>query len=299
MSRRLLKEELQALCDTAICAAQEAGQWVKNYDRRSLQRAFKNSGSSAASQIVTQVDVRSEEIIRKHLAPASELFDIAFVGEESSFTCLDKSNERFEKPYFWCIDPLDGTLAFFEGRSGYAVSISLVEKSGKPLLGVVYDPSRNVLLHAIHGQGSYQNLNRFSRSAGVSNKLMVFADQSFRTHQKYKEAVAVLKDCARALCLDGVTFLYGSGAVQNACQVIDSWHACYVKLPKKKEGGGSIWDFSATACIASEAGTWVSNIHGQPLALNRRDSTFMNYDGVIFASNEIIAQYLINAFMSR
>ena len=87
--------------------------------------------------------------------------------------------------------------------------------------------------------------------------------------------------------------MYGSGAVKNAWQVIESNQACYLKLPKKEDGGGSIWDFAATACIACETGTWVSDIHGQPLALNRRDSTFMNHKGVIFASNNTIAEFLI------
>ena len=72
------------------------------------------------------------------------------------------------------------------------------------------------------------------------------------------------------------------------------FRSCYVKLPKSEEGGGSIWDFAATACIVGEAGGWASNIHGQALELNRRESTFMNHQGVIYASNERIARYLID-----
>ena len=94
------------------------------------------------------------------------------------------------------------------------------------------------------------------------------------------------------LCLDGVAMVYGSGAVKNACQVLAYPAACYVKLPRPEEGGGSIWDFAATACIVGEAGGWVSNSYGQALDLNRRDSTFMNHQGVVYASNERIARYL-------
>ena len=93
--------------------------------------------------------------------------------------------------------------------------------------------------------------------------------------------------------MDGATVIYGSGAVKNACQVLDYHAACYVKLPKSEDGGGSIWDFAATVCIVSEAGGWASNIHGQALELNRQDSTFMNHQGVVYASNERIARYLI------
>jgi len=293
MSQKLSLEQLQLLCNKAIKAAQEAGQWVEQFDQHQLQRIFKDAGSSEASQLVTEVDIRSEEIIRAHLQAISTLLDIAFVGEESSQNVCDKADQRFEKPYFWCVDPLDGTLPFVEGRPGYAVSIALVEQSGKPLIGVVYDPTRDVVLHGIKGQGSYRNLVSFNQLKHTSNSLMVYADLSFKVHTKYESAVSALENCAQTLKMDGVKFVYGNGAVKNACHVLESSQACYLKLPKKADGGGSIWDFAATACIAHEAGVWASNIHGQPLALNRRESTFMNHEGVIFASNNKIAQCLI------
>jgi len=289
-------EQLQTLCKIAIQAAQEAGQWIEEFDRRSLQRKFKDTGSSEASQLVTAVDIGSEEIIRQHLRKISEPLNIAFVGEESSLNTSANAHQRLQKPYFWCVDPLDGTLPFAEGRSGYAVSIALVEQSGRPIIGVVYDPVRQVVLHAIEGQGSYRNLTPFSQSTHSSQSLVVYADASFKIHPEYELAVAALERCAQTLCTDEVTFVYGSGAVKNACQVLGSSQACYLKLPKKEDGGGSIWDYAATACIAQEAGGWATNIHGHPLALNRRDSTFMNHDGVIFASNSQIAHCLINAF---
>ena len=158
----------------------------------------------------------------------------------------------------------------------------------------MYDPSRQVLLHAIAGQGSYRDLTPFSQIKHTSKSLVVYADASFKTHTKHESAVIAVERCAKTLSLDDVTFVYGGGAVKNACQVLDSSQACYLKLPKKEDGGGSIWDYAATVCIAQEAGGWASNLYGQPLALNRRDSTFMNHEGVIFASNNQIADCLID-----
>ena len=116
----LSTEQLKTLCDMAIQAAQEAGQWIEEFDRHNLKRIFKDAGSSEASQIVTEVDIGSERIIRRRLEVVSDSLGIAFVGEESSLSCFGNANQRFEKPYFWCVDPLDGTLPFVEGRSGYA-----------------------------------------------------------------------------------------------------------------------------------------------------------------------------------
>ena len=46
----------------------------------------------------------------------------------------------------------------------------------------------------------------------------------------------------------------GGGAVLNACQVLEHPPALYFKRPKKQPGGGSLWDFAATACLFEEAG---------------------------------------------
>jgi len=284
---------LQQLCDVAIQAARQAGQFVQSAERKKLQRHFKEAGSSAASQLVTEVDVRSEAIIRQCLQATSEQWDIAFVGEESSQSVPEVIPERMLKPYYWCVDPLDGTLPFVEGSPGYAVSIALVDQSGVPLIGVVYDPVDATLMHAIKGEGAYRDQAPISRATLVSTSLVAFADASFRVHKNYAAMLDTLNSCAQDSGLDGVEVVYGSGAVKNACQVLDYRAACYVKLPKSEDGGGSIWDFAATVCIVSEAGGWASNIHGQALELNRQDSTFMNHQGVVYASNERIARYLI------
>jgi len=293
MSQTLSPEQLQNLCEIAVQAAQEAGQWIAQYDRRNLQKTFKDAGSSAASQIVTEVDIASEKIIRQRLEMVSEQLGIAFVGEESYSS---NAHERFEKPYFWCVDPLDGTLAFAEGHSGYAVSIALLEQSGKPLIGVVYDPDNQVLYHAIKGQGCYRNLQPFKQSTHASKSLNVYADASFKTHEHYELTISALEQYGQNLELDGLNVIYGSGAVVNACQVFNSGQACYVKPPRKEQGGGSIWDFAATACIANETGAWVSNSFGQTLDLNRPDSTFMNHQGIVFASNKQLANLLVDLF---
>lgn len=292
---------LQALCDIARQAALDAGTFIQSVDRSTLQQNFKQAGTSAASQVVTSVDIRSEAIIRDALEPLSLQWEITFVGEESSPNEKLQAGEkeakpdRLLKPYFWCVDPLDGTLPFVEGRTGYAVSIALLAQSGEPLIGVVYDPVDKTLIHAIKGQGVLVNGAARKQQAVNATMLTVLADHSFDQHPRYSQALDCLNACAQSLGLDGACIEYGSGAVKNACHVLDNQAACYVKLPKAEEGGGSIWDFAASALIVSEAGGWVSNSNGKPLALNQPGSTFMNAQGVIYASNERIASYLISA----
>jgi fructose-1,6-bisphosphatase/inositol monophosphatase family enzyme len=289
---------LQQLCQTAIAAAEAAGHYIQSADRAQIQREYKNAGGSSASQLVTEVDRHSEDLIRQCLDESCTRWRIAFVGEESSLESADALPDRFTSPLFWCVDPLDGTLPFMEGTHGYAVSIALVEQSGIPLIGVVYDPVDNTLLHAVRGQGVFRNGAAMHSLGAPSNNLMVFADASFRTHDSRDYVIDVLTDCALRSGLDGIELIYGNGAVKNACRVLDYSHACYLKLPKVEVGGGSIWDFAATACIFNEANGWVSNIFGEALDLNRRDSTFMNHQGVLYASSEKMALSLVAGFSS-
>lgn len=289
------KLPLSDLCDIAIGAAREAGQFIQSMASKKLEGKFKDVGSSEASQLVTEVDIRSEAIIRDRLKRVSEQWGIVFVGEESSSGTNNNTRERLTAPYFWCVDPLDGTLPFVQGRPGYAVSIALLTQSGAPLIGVVYDPVESALVCAVKGGGVYREPPPSGTENSKTGSLMVLADASFDVHKKYDESVKTLNSCALYHGLNGVTWIYGNGAVKNAWQVLEHSSACYIKLPKEDEGGGSIWDYAATACIAGESGAWVSNIYGGSLELNRRESTFMNHQGVLYASNQQIAAYLIDA----
>ncbi len=55
-----------------------------------------------------------------------------------------------------------------------------------------------------------------------------------------------------------------------------------------EEGGGSLWDYAATACLFEEMGSFARDSFGEILDLNSRDSLFMNRKGVLFASHKEI-----------
>lgn len=283
---------LESLCETAITTARAAATYIQSVDRSTIEPQHKSSGSSQASQVVTAIDFKSEAIIREYLLPACEQWDIAFAGEESALT---ESQARHCKSYFWCVDPLDGTQPYIEGRPGYAVSIALVDRAGTPLIGVVCDPINGEIIHAIRNQGAFINgVVSLTTNREATHALEVFADRSFAAEAKQHGLLEKIHHVAQQMHLGEVKVVYGNGAVKNACQVLRSPAACYIKLPKPNAGGGSIWDFSATACIAKESGGWCSSIQGQPLDLNRRGSTFMNHQGVLYASSRALGQCLVD-----
>ena len=120
--------------------------------------------------------------------------------------------------------------------------------------------------------------------------LSVFADRSFMVSDDHDVVVDALGQIARDMGLAGLRLHATSGAVMNACGVLANPPACYVKYPRPTNGGGSLWDFAAIACLFYEVGAVATDIHGGPLDLNRADSSYMNHRGVLFATDEVLAQ---------
>jgi 3'(2'), 5'-bisphosphate nucleotidase/myo-inositol-1(or 4)-monophosphatase len=293
---QLSSQDLYLLSQCAISAALQAGQVISNFDRKKLIVNTKQAGMSLASQVVTEVDHLSQAVILKNLAPSCDIYDVALLTEESP----DDGN-RLTKDYFWCIDPLDGTLPFIEGVHGYSVSIALVSRESVPMIGVIYDPVKQVLYHAIKGGGVFRHGKPWQLSKPPANKLLLnfISDRSFANYPRYSEVLTQLEQAAKTMGYDGVDVVQQGGGAMNACWVLErSPAACYFKFPCEHPGGGGLWDFSATACLFNEIGAVVSDIHGEPLELNRADSTFMNHRGVAYAPDKILAELIYGLYKS-
>jgi 3'(2'), 5'-bisphosphate nucleotidase/myo-inositol-1(or 4)-monophosphatase len=285
---QLNQTELGVLADVATKAALEAGTLIAGYNGREVTVQYKEGGDNLASQVVTEVDELSQAIILKHLLPTCATYDLALLSEEQA----DDGN-RLVKNAFWCIDPLDGTLPFTESIPGYSVSIALVARDGTPLIGVVTDPLTGTSYQAIKGQGALRNGEPWLLEApGKSTSLHFVADRSIASHPQFEAVLEQLQTLATELGGDGLETTLTGGAVMNALWVLERAPACYFKFPKPQAGGGSLWDFAATACIYAELGAWCSDFNGQALDLNRADSTFMNHRGVLFASDRGLAERL-------
>lgn len=275
---------LQELCQVAVDAARSAGEIIQAHSNKEIAVSHKQGGGTLASQVVTEVDRMAEEAIVASIKPISEKHDIAILTEETP-----DDGSRFEKDYFWSIDPMDGTLAFVEKKPGYAVSIGLVGREGNPVLGVVYDPSLDVLWQAVKGLGVFRNGEAWKTNQ--QSDMLTFAyDRSFETHPRFAESLDLLEAYAQTNGLKGVVASQHGGSVLNACHALENSPGCHFKFPKSGEGGGSLWDYAATACIFKEAGVVVSDMFGNPLDLNRADSTFMNHRGVVYATDAKLAE---------
>ena len=294
--RQLQKEELSfkqlnQLALIACQAAKEAGQYIQQASLKAFEVTQKEGGSSISSQVLTNVDLHSQKLILNHLMPHLEEFDFGILTEEAA-----DDGSRLEKSHFWCVDPLDGTLPFTEGRAGYAVSIALVSRSGKALIGVVYDPIQDHLYCAVSGQGVKRN-DVIWKPSNLSNRLLFCSNRSLKGSSLYSNLLEKVQALAEQKELKSLEERQWGGTVMNALWTLNEGPACYIVVPKKDKGGGSIWDFAAIVAIYNELGIPATNFEGYPMLLNTPESTFMNRQGALFCSSRELQDSLFELLM--
>src|SRR5210317_1401275 len=253
---------LSQLSKIAIKAARAAGTVIQNHMNDEIKVEKKEGGDSYASQVVTAVDLACEKAILSHLLPTCDEFDLALLSEET-----EDDGSRLEEDFFWCIDPMDGTLAFINKHPGFSVSIALIAKDGTPFIGVVFDPSTDTLYHAVKGIGAFKNGSPW-KIKHRNNHLTYVTDRKLKDTPGAAEIESLLDEQVKKLGLTGLTQMAGGGSVLNGILVLENGPACMIKRPKKENGGGSLWDFAATACIYQELGLPATNFEGGRLDLN-------------------------------
>lgn len=278
--------KLNELAIIANKAARSAGEFIASKKGSLRDLKSKIGGENIASCVVTETDIKAQEIIIDILKPTLSTYELGLLAEEST-----DDSTRFEKDYFWCIDPLDGTLSFSKDEDGYSTSIALIAKDGTPVIGSVFNPRTSTLYSAVKGCGATKNGDTLKVNS-TNNKLTLLYDQSYLKHPQYNEQIEFLKLKAKKFNLEGLNIHHLGGAVMNGISTIEMAPAIYFKFPKNENGGGSLWDFAASSIIQSEAGGFNSNYFQKPLDLNRKDSTFMNHQGVIFCSSESILEFI-------
>jgi fructose-1,6-bisphosphatase/inositol monophosphatase family enzyme len=283
----LEKNELDELLKLSIAAAREAQKVIVRHRHTPLDVRRKGEGT-LSSTVVTEVDVKSQSVIVETLTPALEKFDIALLSEEQP-----DDGARLEKRAFFCVDPLDGTLPFIEGKPGYAVSIGLVSKAGDPLLGVILDPEAGRLYSAIRGGGAFCGSERISMVMREPDRVLTaVVDRSAIESDQLSEMTQIANQVFRECGFESVDMFNYGGAAMNAMVALRRQPGCYFKFPRKGESGGSLWDYGASACIYREAGAVATDIYGAPLELNRQGSTYMNHRGFIYATDARIGELI-------
>ena len=187
---------------------------------------------------VCEVDLEADALLRARLSALDP--EAGWLSEET----VD-SAERLLQSRAWVVDPIDGTRDFIRGRSGWAVSVALVE-GGKVRLGVLDAPARGQQWRAEAGKGAWLNGKRLR----VSDReelpgARVPADTLPKTDA---DLLAIERPNSIALRIAMVA----AGEADLVATL--RW--------------GREWDIAAAALIAQEAGAIVTDALGRPIRFN-------------------------------
>ena len=225
---------------TAVSAARLGGDIIiKNLGHLSRE----DIQTKQAFDFVTKVDRWSEAVIMQTIR--EKFPSHRFLTEE---TLKQEDTGDFR----WIIDPLDGTTNYIHSYPIFSVSIALEYRS-EVVLGVVFDPLRDELFHAVKGDGSFLNNKKINVSgvAALENSLIA-TGFPFRKKEMidlylraFREIFSWVSDIRRA----------GSAAIDLAYIAAGRFEGFF-------ELALSPWDIAAGSLLIQEAGGLISDFDG-------------------------------------
>lgn len=203
---------------------------------------------------LTAADMAAHRIICAGLARLTP--DIPVLSEESAAISWDvrKSWSRY-----WLVDPLDGTREFVKKNGEFTVNIALID-GDRAVLGVVYAPAMDYLLHAERGVGAF--LREGDENLALQTRRPAMPPLRIAASRSHLDArtIAVLERI-------GEHERIGLGSSLKFCRIAEGRTDVYPRF-----GPTSEWDTAAAQCVLEAAGGAVLTLDGNPLRYNTKES---------------------------
>ena len=234
----------------AVDLARGAGRLILEHYGR-VERLTKTH-IATTDEAVTDADRASQRLIVAGLR--NRFPGDGIVGEESdtgqsiTFDCPDPAGR------VWVIDPIDGTNNFIAGMGAFCVCIGLLEK-GQPVLGVVYDVTRDEVYSAAKGLGAWRGAKAVrARDNGLSDASMIML-----TSNLLDKAGKCPRWVGRWLeQTNWKVRILGSAALEAVTVAAGVAHAAVTV-------NGKLWDVAAPAAIVLEAGGVITDLEGRAI----------------------------------
>lgn len=242
--------------------AREAGALLMSFFERRIGYTYKGD-----VDLVTEADKASEKLIVERIRKAFPEHDI--VGEEGT---RDATGSDFR----WYVDPLDGTTNFAHGYPVFCVSLGLVFNEG-PLLGILYDPTRDELFAAEKGCGAELNGKpiRVSTTATLSEAIL---GTGFPSHKRHKNP---------NIHFYHQLTLRSHGLRRAGSAALDLANVAAGRYDGFWEFNLNPWDTTAGVLLVQEAGGRVTRFDGSPWRVSSDET---------LASNALLHQELMDNF---
>ena len=212
---------------TMLLAARQAGEVALRHFK-----AGTTTEEKADQSPVTAADRECEQVICTMLT--EEFPEDGILGEEGTAR-PSRSGRR------WLVDPIDGTRDFVRHNSFWSNQIAL-ENQGKVVLGAIYIPCLEQMLHAVSGAGCFWNGARTWGSSTGSLEKAILMVSGLKSAWSVWPSESVRRLTEICWTVRG----YGAGydMVMFAQGRADIWLS----------GNGMEWDYAPARIIAQELG---------------------------------------------
>ena len=228
--------KIDSLLNNLIEISLEAGKEILDIYNTTYEVEYKDDKSP-----LTLADKKSHEIIINNLKKLSNYPILSEEGKNIPY------EERKNWEYFWLIDPLDGTKEFIKKNGEFTVNIALVHK-GKPVLGIVFAPVKDILYYGSKELGAFKiennrilNLNNINIEK--SHKEITVVASKSHLNDKTKAFIENLKNQYSNINLVSI------GSSLKICLVAEKKADIYPRLAPTME-----WDTAAAHAILSIVG---------------------------------------------
>lgn len=251
--------------NTLIKAAIESGKIL----RENFGGIYKISSKEVLSNLVTEIDKRSEE----------KIFEIIKKDFPGHYILSEEAGAlKQESDFKWIIDPIDGTVNYAHSIPLTCVSIA-VEKNGEVILGVVFNPISGEFFFSEKGSGSFLNDEKITVSDCSDLRRSLLVTGFPYDSSSYKpDPVSVFK---KFIMKDIPIRRLGSAAL-DLC-----WTACG-RFEGFWEYNLNAWDVAAGYLILTEAGGIVTNLSGEKFSIYGKELLAVNNTEIQKAMLEII-----------
>jgi len=202
----------------------------------------------APGDLVTAADLACEAALSGRLLALAS--GSVVLGEEAASVDPTLFDRLDAAPPVWVVDPIDGTINFANGRSGFAVIVAWV-RAGRVLAGWIHDPLGGTTVMAERGRGAWSAGQRLAVAAGMPLDAMVGA--AYGRIGSPTRAADLLIASGRV------------GAVVNGMSSGTDYLSLALGRSQFQLSSRSLpWDHAAGALIVAEAGAVVGFIDGSP-----------------------------------
>ena len=216
--------------ESARTAALAAGEFLRHHAKDPNLIVDKME----SHDIKLELDVRTQKLIENILHQSFPHY--AIYGEEG--ISGDPDSE-----YQWIIDPIDGTVNFFYGIPHFSISIAL-QRAGKIIVGVIYDPMRDELWEAVRGGSVTLNGKpiHVSKRSALSDAVLSIgmSKAAIGVEKALPRLVEMMKKARKCRIMGSAT--------------LDIAYVAMGRLDAYIEGEISLWDIAAGILMVEMAG---------------------------------------------